>query len=367
METYTDSNIQELMRRVHHTKIHSVDIVCPSEMVMMSEMDNSILYDMQGALMETIPNKVAHGQLSDKLGIPKKYYDKMKAEQPQLLASNVNTWLRSKEGKNYMLRMIQTEDESVLRAVVSNRYLALDNYDVLLATMKAVRDVGANLEMKISQITERRMYVKFVSDIEVEAKGILKDYTPTKLKGDHPTQHRIVHDQDEGICAGFQVRNSETGFGLFSISPLVWVKKCANGYIGMDESFDKMHIGSQLEVGNVAWSQETLNKNMELIMSQVRDFVQTYCSADYLNNWIDRVKSANDQLDVSNLIQEAREIIRPVAFNEEDAESILNHFISGGDHTKFGVAQAVTRYAQEKDGDTRYDYERSALQVMNLS
>jgi len=37
----------------------------------------------------------AHSQLAEKTGIPKKYYDRMReAEEYELLAENINTWLR---------------------------------------------------------------------------------------------------------------------------------------------------------------------------------------------------------------------------------------------------------------------------------
>ena len=36
--------------------------------------------------------EIAHRQIGSALGIPAKYYDKMRAENPELLAQNVNSW-----------------------------------------------------------------------------------------------------------------------------------------------------------------------------------------------------------------------------------------------------------------------------------
>src|SRR5262245_47364044 len=41
-------------------------------------------------------NHVAHGQLAGELDIPKRYYDRMLAHSPRLLAENVNEWLIAK-------------------------------------------------------------------------------------------------------------------------------------------------------------------------------------------------------------------------------------------------------------------------------
>src|SRR6185312_3153036 len=51
------------------------------------------------ALLDTGLNRMpllelAHGQIGDRLKIPNKYYDRMLAEAPDLLATNVNAWFR---------------------------------------------------------------------------------------------------------------------------------------------------------------------------------------------------------------------------------------------------------------------------------
>lgn len=37
----------------------------------------------------------AHGQIAERVGIPKRYYDRMRADAPALLAGNVNHWFRA--------------------------------------------------------------------------------------------------------------------------------------------------------------------------------------------------------------------------------------------------------------------------------
>jgi hypothetical protein len=66
----------------------------------------------------------AHNQLAEHLGIPKKYYDRMKHERPELLAANINTWLAAKPER----RLVRTLDGHV-RAFLSDRYRPLVRHD----------------------------------------------------------------------------------------------------------------------------------------------------------------------------------------------------------------------------------------------
>jgi len=60
---------------------------------------------------------IAHEQIGDRLGIPRRYYEKMRAEAPELLARNVNRWFERQPEK----RLVRTLDGNV-RAFLSDRY-----------------------------------------------------------------------------------------------------------------------------------------------------------------------------------------------------------------------------------------------------
>jgi len=81
-------------------------------------------------------NNNAHSQLSARLNIPKKYYDKMTVEAPELWANNVNHWLSN----NPEQRLIRTLDGKV-RAFLSDRYRVLDNVDLLEAVLPTLESM----------------------------------------------------------------------------------------------------------------------------------------------------------------------------------------------------------------------------------
>ena len=80
----------------------------------------------------------AHAQVSDKLKIPKRYYDRMRLSKPDLLAENVNEWLQ--EDTPRLLRILEVfpGDGLKVRAFLSDRYRVLDHdADLLVGYWKA--------------------------------------------------------------------------------------------------------------------------------------------------------------------------------------------------------------------------------------
>lgn len=71
-------------------------------------------------------SEISHRQIADRLGIPYKYYERMRHENPALLDSNINSWLNTTPEK----RMLRTLDGK-LRAFLSDRYRRLDNLELV--------------------------------------------------------------------------------------------------------------------------------------------------------------------------------------------------------------------------------------------
>ncbi len=81
----------------------------------------------------------------------------MRTEQPQLLDRNVNTWLQSDGDR----RMIRTLDGQ-LRAVLSDRYRRLDNFDLPENVLPILQRLqGARFESE--ELTGTKMYLKVMT------------------------------------------------------------------------------------------------------------------------------------------------------------------------------------------------------------
>ena len=85
-------------------------------------------------LLEFGVRSFAHQQISARLGIPLKYYQRMQTEAPALLDENVNNWLQQAPER----RMLRVMDGNV-RAFLSDRYRRLDNL-ILEAVLEAMAE-----------------------------------------------------------------------------------------------------------------------------------------------------------------------------------------------------------------------------------
>jgi hypothetical protein len=87
-------------------------------------LDESPKFQLNGKENLFTITRPCHNQIAERLEIPVKYYAKMENESPELLAENVNTWLKEKP-KEVFIRGL---GDSV-RAFLSNRYRVIDHLD----------------------------------------------------------------------------------------------------------------------------------------------------------------------------------------------------------------------------------------------
>ena len=162
--------------------------------------------------------EIAHRQLAERLGIPYKYYERMRLDYPELLDQNINGWLARTPEK----RMLRTLDGK-LRAFLSDRYRRLDNLELVdhvlpvLAEMKGCDIVSCD-------VTETHLYMKIIN------KALKTEVVPGDV-----------------VQAGFVISNSEIGLGALKVEPLVYRLICKNGMISKDYSHKKYHTGRQVD------------------------------------------------------------------------------------------------------------------------
>ena len=317
-----------------------------------SESDNKLI-------LNCLP--ILHQNLSDKLDIPRRYYNRIQTlEETQLIDSNVSHWLKNMKG-NIFLRTFINKDENkgYARAILSDRYNVIDNFDVLFATLEAVKESGLNLKIEDNgcDLTESKMYIRFVlPDVEINAPYLLKNYKNPKGEGS---------SVGDGIITGFVITNSELGQGSFSISPRAVVLKCSNGMVFKNDAFGKIHLGGKMgEFSQIDWSEETKRKNYELIQAQVKDAVKKFTSEDFLASKISELNEYAE-VDLKHPIETVKNVSKFLNITEEKEKSILDFFMRGGDFTAMGVSQALTFYAHEtKDADEAHEMESVAIDIL---
>jgi hypothetical protein len=305
--------------------------------------------------------QIFEDQICAKLNIPRDYFRRMSDSEKNtiLLDHNVNHWL-SQSNENFLVRtFLNKEDPSMntARAMLSSSFKMIDNFDILMTALDAVRETGIELKIDSCDLTEKKMYVRFIApSVEIQAPELLKNYhlPSAPQTGEH------------GIVAGFVLTNSETGHGAFTITPRLIVKVCNNGMIAKKDSLRKIHVGAKQEEAEIKWSEETNQKQLELVQLQIRDAVRTFITPEYVSRAADFILSANKTLDLP--IDTVKNVTKELQYDIDKSESILNFFLKSGDFTSFGVAQAVTLYAgKEASPDDQYDLESAAFEVVELA
>jgi hypothetical protein len=314
--------------------------------------------DSNKLILNCLP--VIHQNLSDKCDIPRKYYNRIQGLKDQtLIDTNVTHWLKSMKGNVFLRTFIDKDEQNgFARALLSDRYNVIDNFDVLLATLEAVKNSGLNLKIEDNgcDLSESKMYVRFVApEIEINAPDLLKNYK-------NPKGNSNVGD---GIITGFVVTNSEIGQGSFNISPRAVILKCQNGMVFKNDAFGKIHLGSKMEqYSQIDWSEETKRKNYELIQAQVKDAVKKFTSEDFLAQKISELNEYAE-IELKHPIETVKNVSKLLNITEEKEKSILDFFMRGGDFSYMGVSQALTFFAHEtKDADEAHDLETTAIEIL---
>lgn len=281
-------------------------------------------------------NDIAHDQIAEHTGIPKKYYDRMRTEHPQLLANNINEWFN----KYPAPRLVRTLDGRA-RAFLSDKYSPLDNYDFAHAALPVLAQ--RKLEIMNCDITERKLYIKAVDT------QLFRDVPVGYKFGDG--SHRIYD-----TCAPVVIlSNSEVGFGRLVIETGVYTRACTNTALWAGGGMKKTHVGAKhrlldgmdvSELENVL-SNEAKKKSMEALWLQARDVIASAFNQDLIGKRLEKL-AATSANKITGKVEKVVEVVREkFSLTENEGESILKHLIEGGSLTQYGLHAAITRSAQD--------------------
>lgn len=286
-------------------------------------------------------NDIAHRQIGQALGIPAKYYDKMRSDNPGLLTQNVNSWF----SLNPMTRMVRTMDGTA-RAFLSEKYRRIDNYEIAQTVLPILFELnGAKVES--CEVTEQRMYLKVVNP-RLETEVVPGDY----------------------VQSGMIISNSEVGMGSMAIQPLIYRLACTNGMIVNDAATRKYHIGrgNQADEDYSLYSDATLEADDKALMMKVRDTVKAVIDEVQFQKVVKMMREAKEAKITGKIPQVVELASADYGFSKKESDNILEHLIKDGDFTLYGLANAVTRAAQDVESyDRSTDMESVGYTVLGMS
>ncbi len=344
--------LPELAAEVERQNNTKRDFVAPALRIKYVEDDKKegvTRLSMKGLEAPFAIGTVFHQQIGEHLKIPRAYYSRMLDSAPVLLRRNVNHWL----AKDPSSRMIRTLDGRA-RAFLSDRYRVLDNYDLCQAILPLFAE--HKLEVVSAQVTEKRMYIKAIHP---------------ELKA--PILGRKVGDIVQG---GVSVWNSETGNGTMGAEAFIRRLSCLNGMTIPMSGLKRFHLGRRYEGDEVRaqeiFRDETRQADDKAFFMKMQDVVNASLKEEMFQKVIDKLSAAAGDNEIESKngrpLEDVVEVTRKsFGLTEGEGESIMKHLVAGGDLSRWGLANAVTRTAQDVDSYDRFDdLQRIGGQIIEL-
>jgi len=293
------------------------------------------------------------GQLANYTDIPKSYFDKIRIENPLLLADNINHGLEkiakdAKKASKNESRLIRTLDGNV-RGLLSSRYRILDAHDMLESVLPVMLDKG--MQVISSEVTERRLFIKAISPkLQAEVQ-----------KGDV-------------VQYGLTISTSDVGAGSVRVEPFNYRLVCLNGMIS-DTALRKYHVGKNQAENDVfeLLSDRTKELTDAAFWAQVRDIVLASMRPENFQAQVDKLRIAANQPILNFDLPRVVELAMKATGLTGDVKknSILAALASGNEGaglTKWGLINSVTRAAQDDafSYEESIEMERAAGQILEL-
>lgn len=297
-------------------------------------------------------NKIAHAQIASALEIPKAYYDKMLASEPELLATNVNRWFE-KYPKTQMVRTL----DGKARAFLSDRYRPLENEELAQAVLPVLLE--KDLAIMSCEVTDTRLFIKAV-DKRVER--ALQDLGGKFGDG----KHVIARVASPAIT----ISNSEVGMGALSILAGVYDSFCSNLATFNERSMRKYHVGGKAaDLGEDVYamlSDKTRRLSDAALWASVGDVVRNAFDRARFDGLVDKIEGTTRDV-IADPVKIITLTSKRFGLTEGEGRGILRNLIEGGSLTRFGLYNAITRTAQDiEDYDRATEFERLGGGIIDL-
>lgn len=326
----TGLSIKELAQEIQRQNESKRDFIVPTQVTEVFANGkqqiafNGNLYDLTDHAL---------GQIAERVRIPKRYLDYLRAEYPSLLTHNINELFK----KFPELRMIRTLDGKA-RAFLSNRYRPLDHLALVEAVFPALQ--AADAKIVSCEITEKKMYIKAVIPHICEL-----------IPG-------ASHMGDDHINPSIMISNSEIGLGGLTVLPGLHDPICTNLCFFTSDKYTKFHLGKKVQSDDQygVYSDTTKRLSDAAVFAQLKDIIEASLGGEVFKQIVNRVRNARGQVIEEKQVQKVIEVTsKKFSLNEDEKGSVLAYLIERGDLSQWGISSAITRASKDVA-----DYDRAS-------
>lgn len=294
------------------------------------------------------PTNWALAQTISKTKLPKQYHDTCIREgKLNLAVQNLNSWLQCKD--KVTIRSVGDQ----YRAMVSDRFFAYDNLDLLAEIAKNVKLVNLSrppdmppVQFWKADISETNMFIALKDEGQVYDIGKGDNYNVTVV-----------------------IKNSEVGNGSMSIEPGFFRGFCLNLYT-REPALRKIHRGIELEAG--LYSVKTREKARDLWHSQVKDVLAaTIVDHSYFENWAKDFKESKE-VRIEDMEVAIKKVADEFKFTEAEAKGIMDALvidatIQAEDRgTAYALIQGMTSASKDFGINRMYEVSKIAGDVKRV-
>ena len=337
----TGKTLQELVTEIERQAKSKSDYLAQAEKLYVDHNDGRLGISQTVAPMAL--KQHAHRQLGEYVGIPAVYYDRLLSN-PELFAANVNHWLAGKSGERRMVRAL----DGNVRALLSESYKRVDNIHVANVALEGLSKVPG-IKVVSTEVTESRLYIKAVStDVVAKVNG-------------SPRVGDLVE-------AGVLITNSEVGLGAINVKRFMNFLACLNGLVLDKGGYRAAHIGRRHdpELDGIL-SEETLRLEGATVLSKVADVLHAYFDPEKHRAFVQEISNTTQEKIVGDVPAAVRVLGDELNLLQGERNSVLDHLIRGGDLSRFGLVQAVTRTAEDVESyDRATELEEAGGRILTL-
>lgn len=286
-------------------------------------------------------------QLCEKAGFPVKYLRTLEDKGMQELAGHNITELMKRDKGRVLLRAFQGKDGMRVRAVLSNSYRCLDNFDLFIAATDIFKEVGTDL-WKARTWGDGGGFEIFA--VSPNIKG--------QVRTDRPF-HKINHHIEtlgggDPQNAAVKITNSETGQGGLNVHFAVMRQVC-NNTSTFGKAIGVVHLGRASQEDGLVMSRERQESENKTIWLKIRDAVRTAFDPVAFQRYIDRLNELT-QVEIGDRpIEKVKAALEPMRVSVERTDEIIAELLKSRDLSQYGLVQAATVQAHFLDKNKRHE------------
>jgi len=307
--------IPGLRKVLEERKKSATDIV--STFRMLERMGDDVMLSLGDHGSYTI-SQFAHNNIATLCDIPKAYYDHLLDDAPDILCTIVNRFTTDE--------MLCRISDGEIRAVLSDRYMIIDNHELLTWVLECL---PAGMTGYEGLLTDSRMYAKFIG------KG-------TITVGEHT------------LTPGIAIQNSEIGTGAVRVDMFTLINDHDCGMI-IRQPTARIHLGRKVDAGVV-----DVTEGPEYVRQQVEHSIELATDPKRIGVVAAAIRENALQV-VDKPVDTVNRIARNTSIKKYDTLQLLNRFLDKSIKTRWHLALATATTATlVGDTDKQVTLERLA-------